>query len=229
MIIAHRLLKNRIPSHEYVLLTKNLLSQIKDDRESVELNWQMAAEEFPAIGKVEFNYAFLEELKHNVPDPPQPDTHYSVDNSSYIETGIETNFRNVYALVCDISNRVHWMEGVCDVEQGEESGPYIGSIQYCVFNDFKVLVSPISLNMSDHEIIYAERWTAKEKNFTAIYEFRFRPINNTNCQLANRVLAVEGTELSPDVKAFLMQNLQTSSENLKAYCEKAIKVEYADP
>ena len=228
MIIAHRLLKNRIQSNEYVLFTKNLLSHVNDNEETVKLNWQMAAEEFPAIGRVEFNYALLEEIKRNMPDPPKPETHYVVDDSPYIETQIQANFKDVYSVVSDMTNRSQWMYGVQNVEQGDQSGPYIGSIQYCVFNDFKALVSPLSLKMSDKEIIYAEAWNAEEKNFSAVYEFRFRPINETGCQLANRILAAEGGELTSEHRTFSMQNLRVSSENLKVYCENAIKLEYAD-
>src|SRR4030095_7200468 len=222
IIIAHRLLKNTIPSKEYVLITKNLLNQANDNDESIELNWQMAAEEFPAIGKVEFNYAILENVKQNIPDPPKPNSHYTVDDSSYVEMEIQANFKDVYAIVSDVNNRVHWIEGLRNVELGEASGPFIGSIQHFVFDHFKVMVSPLSLKMSDKEIIYAETWNDEEINLSAVCEFRFRYINKTDCHLVNRVLAAEDKILAPEVKTLLMQKLLASSENLKTYCENII-------
>jgi len=228
MIIAHRLLKNKIPSNEYVLITKSLLNQPNNNDEPVGLNWQMATEEFPAIGKVEFNYAILENVKQNIPDPPKPNTHYTVDDDSpYIETEIQANFKDVYAIVSDMNMRVHWIEGLRNVELGEASGPYIGSIQHFVFDHFKVIVSPLSLKMSDKEIIYAETWNDEEINLSAVCEFRFRHVDITDCHLVNRVLAAVDKVLVPEVKTLLMQKLLASSENLKTYCENIINAGYA--
>src|SRR5262245_66446563 len=54
MVIAHRLLKNGTPSGEYILATPSCfdLSSLKQPPGA--LTWQRASDEYPAIGKVEY-------------------------------------------------------------------------------------------------------------------------------------------------------------------------------
>src|SRR4030095_6715590 len=45
MIVAHRLLKNSIENHEYLLITEKLLEQAVDTPETLELEWFSSSEE----------------------------------------------------------------------------------------------------------------------------------------------------------------------------------------
>src|SRR5215831_7663182 len=86
MIVAHRLLKNSIGNNEYVLITEKLLHQMDDSPEVVaEMKWNSLSEEYPALGKVEYRFALLNEARKNVSEPPHPDNKYRTDNTSYLE------------------------------------------------------------------------------------------------------------------------------------------------
>ena len=59
MIIAHRLLKNNIPSNQYILTTKSYTDNFDNIGDTYELSWQKAIEEYPSIEKVAYEYTVL--------------------------------------------------------------------------------------------------------------------------------------------------------------------------
>jgi hypothetical protein len=80
MVVAHRLLKNGIQRHEYLLLSKSYLDECGNGKEGDDasasfitahlsrliaecLEWQSGWEEYSSIGKVEYEYACLEPLR----------------------------------------------------------------------------------------------------------------------------------------------------------------------
>jgi hypothetical protein len=65
VIIAHRLLKNKIPFDEYILLSENLLDQYKDEKLEHNFGWgQLHSKDtsFKHIGDISYNYINLEPL-----------------------------------------------------------------------------------------------------------------------------------------------------------------------
>ncbi|MEK7255775.1 MAG: DUF2652 domain-containing protein, partial [Bacteroidota bacterium] len=71
MIVAHRLLKNGIEKHEYLLLSKPYLSSSGSAPVLLTpLFWQSGTEEYSSIGKVDYEFANLSDLRASVPDPP---------------------------------------------------------------------------------------------------------------------------------------------------------------
>lgn len=88
MIVAHRLLKNSINNNEYVLMTEKLLQHVPDNGEAISMEWVSSFEEYASIGKVDYSFTLLTEVRKNVPDPPPLQNHYRTDNTSYIEISI---------------------------------------------------------------------------------------------------------------------------------------------
>lgn len=59
MIIAHRLLKNSIPSSEYILATNAYRDHFQEEEKSTGLKWQPLVETYDNIGEVGYAYAQL--------------------------------------------------------------------------------------------------------------------------------------------------------------------------
>ena len=59
VIIAHRLLKNKIYSHEYILITNGFLSHVEDGGENYNRTWKEYNEEFDAIGVIACHFTLL--------------------------------------------------------------------------------------------------------------------------------------------------------------------------
>jgi hypothetical protein len=72
MIVAHRLLKNGINNNEYLLITEKLFKQASEMSEADEMEWLSSSEQYASIGKVDYHFALLNDVRKNVPEPSAP-------------------------------------------------------------------------------------------------------------------------------------------------------------
>ena len=219
MIVAHRLLKNSIGNNEYVLITEKLLQQMKDSPEAIEMEWSSLSEEYPAIGKVEYRFALLNEARKKVSDPPPPNNNYRTDKTPYLEVEISANFRDVYMTMMDIEGRYKWMPGMQKAEQ-EVPELLIGSTHHCTFENYHATISPLRMTLSEEGIMYAERCNVQEMHLSLIYEFVFKKMDEKRCMLTTRFINDSECFIPEELNAALFDQLQQMCESLKAYCEK---------
>jgi hypothetical protein len=219
MIIAHRLLKNSIDNHEYLLMSEKLLQQVPDLPDMAEMEWTSSSEEYASIGKVDYRFTLLDKAKRNVPEPPAPQNYYHTDDTSYLEIPIAADFLNSYLVLMDIPGRPQWMSNLQRIDQ-DMPGVFIGSIHHCIFKDHQSVISPLQMTSSDERIMYAESCKIKEMNISVVYEFLFKKMNEHTCSLASRFMNVGESPLSPEGNSFLFKQMQQMTESLKTHCEK---------
>jgi hypothetical protein len=204
-------------------MTQNCLEQVADSNDDSGLEWQKSEEEYPSIGKVNFQFALLENLKSNIPDPPLMEVQYNVDDRSTLETVINRPFKVVYLNVIDIMNRAHWVKGFTKIEAGEDHA-YVGSLHTCVFQDYRAVITPLKRMINNEEVIYVEKMSVDVMDLEVIYEDRFRPTSSGGCQLDCRVMSASDTPLSSEAHYYLFEDLRKSCRNLKEYCEQGVGV-----
>ena len=223
MIIAHRLLKNSIKSDEYLLVTNTCLEHVHSSNDDSGLDWQTSEEEYASIGKVNFQYALLEQLKLNIPDPPKPEVSYSVDENQFVQVVISLPFKEAYMRAIDMPGRVHWMNGLQCLGESEDHA-YIGSLHTCIFQDFEARITPLKLNMGGGELIYAEQMTIPEMNVDLIYEYRFRSVGPAQSEVICRLIENNDKYLPDELRYHFFEGMRKSCNRLKEYCEGRIAV-----
>ena len=219
MIVAHRLLKNSIPSNEYLLMTEKLLQQSSGLTDEAEMTWASSSEEYASIGKVEYRYALLNEARKKIPEPPAPDYSYRIDNTSYLEMTIAANYRDVYMVLMNIPGRPEWQQGLQKVEQ-DIPVVFVGSVHYCSFENYKAVISPIRMTLSDDGIVYAESCRIEELNLSLVHEFVFKKENENSSKFSCRFIKVGESPISEELYTSLIDQQQQMAERLKEYCEK---------
>ncbi|HTE29975.1 MAG TPA: DUF2652 domain-containing protein [Chryseolinea sp.] len=217
MIIAHRLLKNGIDSNEYILVTDSFIQQLQDTTDPSGLLWNSSSEVFPSLGKINYQYALLENLKSSIPDPPRYEISYTAQESAMFDLEIEAFYKDVYMTLIDISGRVRWLKGLHKVTT-EDHHPSVGSLYRCYFDDVVVEVTPSIVRHMEDEIFYAETIIVEASTIYTVNEYRLRPVGK-GCQLSCRILALDGKELHESTHAFLLEGLQRSCIHLKSFCE----------
>ena len=155
VIVAHRLMKNSIPSNEYMLLTEKLWDHLPDAHEPYELEWSSLSDEFASIGKIDYRFAHLETVRKMAPDPPPPDNYYRTDNTSSLELSIDANFRDIYMMIMNIPGRAEWVPGLQKVEQDTPMA-FVGSVHYLTFEKYGAVVSPLQMTVTNEGVFYAE-------------------------------------------------------------------------
>lgn len=218
MIVAHRLLKNSIDNNEYLLLTEKLLRQLPDDSEE-EVEWTRAAEEYPAIGKIEYRFMLLNEARNKVPDPPPVQNHYRTDDTTHLEVQIDANYFDVYLVASNIPGREEWMPGLKRVQQ-EGSDVYIGSVHQCVYEDYDATVSPLRMTASNEGIMFAESCDIPSADLSLVYELVFTKIDDNTCKFNCRFMNTVDSPIPEEMNTLLSAQLKRMAEALKTICEK---------
>lgn len=219
MIVAHRLLKNTVDSNEYVLLTEKLLQEAPEPLETVEVNWKSSSEEYASIGKVKYKYALLNEARKKIPQPLAQQNNYATDDTSFLETIIAANYRDVYMMLMNIPGRAEWQTGLKKVEQ-DMPGVFIGSTHYCSFENFRAIISPVKMDFSDEGIFYAESCSIDELNISLIHEFVCKKETEKTCRFSCRFINNNQYPISAELYASLLSQQQQMAEHLKEACEK---------
>ncbi len=219
MIVAHRLLKNSIDNHEYLLITEKLLQQVSDSSDPVEMEWIRSSEEYASIGKIDYHFALLNEARKKVPDPPDPPDYTVSDNSSYLELPIAINFRNVYMVLMNIPDRVEWVPGLLNVEQ-EIPAVFVGSVHHCTFEHCRIVISPIRVLISDEGIMYAESFKVAEGDYFLILEFVIKRINEKSSSFGWRFFNAGESPLPETTRSAFFDKFKSAAEALKTHCEE---------
>ncbi len=219
VIIAHRLLKNSVPSNEYLLLTEKLLNGAADAPGESELDWINSSDEYGSIGRVNYRFALLDAVSKKVPDPPPLRDDYPKDATPFIEMLIGANFVDVYMMVMNIPGRSEWIPGLQKIEQ-DRPEVFVGSVHACTFENYRTVISPLRMTKSNEEIFYAESCRIEEMNISLVHEFVFTNVNDKCCLFAWRFLNTGSTPFSDEINSVLLARMQEMAEVLKLYFER---------
>ncbi|HTE28968.1 MAG TPA: DUF2652 domain-containing protein [Chryseolinea sp.] len=219
MIVAHRLLKNRIDNNEYLLISEKFLQQMADPADAVEMEWTSSFEEYPSIGKIDYHFTLLNEARKKVPEPPVPKKYYHTDNTSYLEMPISANYLDVYMVMMNIPGRHEWVPGLKKVEQ-DVARTFVGSIHHCTFEEYQATISPLQMKISDEGILFAETCAIPEMDVSLVYEFVFKKIADDTCGFAARFMNAREVPIPAETHAFLFRKMQEMAQSLKEHCEK---------
>lgn len=224
MIVAHRLLKNSINNNEYLLLTEKFLQQMPDERDEEEMEWISSSEEYPAIGKIGYRFALLNDARNRVPDPPPVQNEYRTDNTLSHEIIIEANYFDVYLLASNIPGREEWMPGLRKVQQ-DVPDVFIGSTHHCTFDEYEAVVSPLRMTASDEGIMFAESCYIQDHGLSLIYELVSRKNHNDTCRFSCRFMNSMESSIPAGINELLTNQLMQMAEALKVLSEKQRKPE----
>lgn len=216
MIVAHRLLKNSIENHEYILLTEKLLEEAESSSENP-VEWISSSEEYPSLGKITYRYTLLNDARDKVPDPP-PLKDYISDDTATRNITIALPFEDACMALVDIPGRTRWMPGLEEVTQDGEN-VFIGSVHQCRFEDHIAVVSPLRMTSSPEGVLYAESCNIEKPGLSLVYEYVFRKSGSNDCMLSYRFINAGQDPLSPGIAASIFDELQESIARFKQHCE----------
>ncbi|HUR30562.1 MAG TPA: DUF2652 domain-containing protein [Saprospiraceae bacterium] len=195
MIIAHRLLKNSIKSSEYLLLTKNYLTNIADGEEEHELAWDTSNESYSSIGMVEFQYASLEPFKTMVPTIPKMGREVILDSSAPLEIEIWEDFKEVFNTMTDLSARKEFVYALKEIEFIIPVA-IIGMKFTYIFEDLSIIVEPINIKAEEKTIFYAEHHRIEELDVDYNLHFTLNDLGNKGSKFILHISPDEGATLS---------------------------------
>jgi len=151
VIVAHQLLKNDIPQHEYWLVTKNLLQDDQPSELAQWMRWNVSAKQ-TENGEIRFHYTQLSPLKDEIPQSPAPQLElkekvkmlsvsrdYDVQIKTLVYTIVHFEFRHL------------WHIGVKSVDEVEHFLPGIGTRHRHVLDNGEIVMMYTSSFVYDPE------------------------------------------------------------------------------
>src|SRR6185295_9989699 len=124
VILVHRLLKNDIPEHEYMMVTENIPLEQLTSSGKKDFDWIkiMKGSSTYDLGTVEYSYSHFKSLYNSIPEPAKPEVKlYRVKNPIRYEIEINAPIGIVYDALIDLPQRMNYMVGIKEVKVHDEA------------------------------------------------------------------------------------------------------------
>ncbi len=161
VIHAHRLLKNAIDSHEYILFT---------DRFSRELDEIKIPEpRFQWLDKIEngadnkssdeaiYRFILLKPLFGQLKKPEVPALPEAGEKAAKLEVVINQNTDVLYQIFSNLGLRHEWVANIQEIVKPEDEINQAGSVHTCVIDHQPMKIQALGRKEDDKKIVYAER------------------------------------------------------------------------
>jgi Protein of unknown function (DUF2652) len=148
VIVAHQLLKNDIPQHEYWLVTKDLHGQ--PAKLTQWMQWHASAKETES-GAIRFYYTQLGPLKNDIPQPSIPQELAKKTKMLSVSRAYDVDIKTLCYTVLHFEFRHLWHVGIQTIDEVEHFLPGIGSRHRYVLDNGKTARMYISSFVYDPE------------------------------------------------------------------------------
>jgi len=159
LIKAHRLLKNSIGVHEYLLLSESFSGEI-DSLDSGSESWvkfSKGSSVYEDLGEIHYHFILLKGLKNNV-DEVEPIQLVPNDSNPVTYEGvIEQPADIVFEVISNLDYRLMWSKGIKELRYDRNKINRAGMKHVCVFSGSKVEIETVKIDSEDNQLIYGER------------------------------------------------------------------------
>lgn len=217
MIVAHRLLKNDVNSHEYILVTSSCCEAIGHNNSNGILSWSKSSQTYPAIGKVDYEFATLTEYKAQIPRPPARPRFVVVKGDDNLGIVINAPLTTVYQTLINVDKRPEWLMGVDSINR-EMTSERLSMQHNCVFMGMVLINTAVYADFSEDHSIYSERVEVSDIGATIMLHYDLYPhdgagtLLNVNVNWMNATIPAENRQAMMEAEA-------TNLDLFKGVCE----------
>lgn len=155
IIVAHQLLKNDIPEHEYWLVTQNLLES--NSLQLKELQWESSSKQ-TETGVISFQYAHLGKLRTEIEQDFSGRTDLKEMSQVFsVHREFDTDIITLFHATGDFQYRNRWVEGLKAVEELTHYLPRVGMKCRCITDNGDMVIYSNDFYYTDHKIEFSER------------------------------------------------------------------------
>ena len=166
VIVAHQLLKNDIPQHEYWLVTKDLLHDHSPANLTQWMKWDSSAKQTES-GEIPFHYTQLGQLKKQI--PPEPPFNKELSQKvkvMSVSRVYDAHIITMFHATGDFQYRHRWQQGVQRVEELGHFLPRVGMRCRFITDNGDVVVYATGYSFRPDKIEFSE---TDEKRNNALY------------------------------------------------------------
>ena len=228
VIVAHRLMKNDVPSEEYALFTDQVMQACSTWVNVQEIAWSEpeAGEGAYDFGAVSYCYLSLDALVEHVPEPTiedyglQGQTTAVVTHDALLDAPIDMAFN----VVSDLAIRHEWLVGLKDSDMLNSKITQHGATHRCVIkgDESDPFIITHSFEAGQDYIAFTD--SNQKQGVDAV--FTLLKVSETQCRLRIHYLIKRNffkeLLIKLTMKKKLTANLKASCERLNDYCTNLI-------
>lgn len=219
MIIAHRLLKNTINSHEYILITNQCCEALGNVEENPAFKWLKSNQSYDSIGNIEFRYAALSDFKSRIPPPPVRPEFVVQKGDDNLEIIINAPLKTVYQTLINVDKRPEWLAGVDSIKR-EMTSERIGMRHNCIFMGLELVNTAIFNSYNDEHSKYTEQVEAHDIGLTIMVNYDLYSEGEKSTRMIVNVNWMN-SELPKENKMGMIEAEKTNLDLFKTACEKS--------
>ncbi len=215
VILAHRLMKNEVPSDNYILLSDPVELNRNTDQEE----FKTSTVEYPEIGEVSFNYLDVNKWISETPELPDHRPINYVSNPVKFRIEINKDIDFVHRFLVSLKHRKEWSTQLVDFIYDKDKVDRIGSKHDCVLPDNIVHISSVANNYGKDHITYAERAEKIGIIPESFHIFTLNKLTENSCELLAEHHIKLFFPLNLIIKSKLKKGIVTGMKEFKRLCE----------
>ncbi|MXN64331.1 DUF2652 domain-containing protein [Stappia sp. GBMRC 2046] len=219
MIVAHRLMKNAIDSHEYILMTGPCCEAVGPSVPDVDLEWRKSSQAYDVIGDVDFEFATLTRYRAKVPRPPARPRFVINRGEDNLEIEIRAPMKTVYQTLVNVDMRTEWMTGGAPVNR-DMTSERIGMQHNCIFEGMKLINRAAAADYGEEHSLYCEYVEMPDLDLKVAVYYEMDRLEDGNTRLNFNVNWM-GASLPAENKMGMIGAMKPHLEALKEVCENA--------
>ncbi|MDZ7775107.1 MAG: DUF2652 domain-containing protein [Bacteroidales bacterium] len=159
VIISHQLLKNEVPSDEYLLITKQLLSEMPDVENKSTDNFQKveASAKYDHYGEVPYVYYDFNFLHKKVESYSREYKKFIKANTIWERVAINSPPFTLFEIISNLKYRKRWNKAIRSLSYNEQEVNHTGNMHTCVIKDMNLEIETLPVDTSGTDITYGER------------------------------------------------------------------------
>jgi hypothetical protein len=165
VILAHRLLKNDLESHEYLLVTGAMLEaqgveadgSMPDAASPPWGDWATGSSTYDDLGPVPYRYLSLSPLLERIPEPPLPTAATRSKNPLIRDTFVNRPLPELFELVSNFDSRLLWNTSVDDLRYEADRLNRVGTRHQCVIGGDLIEFETVTDDFGEGRVAYGER------------------------------------------------------------------------
>jgi Protein of unknown function (DUF2652) len=217
MIIAHRLMKNNVPTSEYILMTDDYFNNEVTTTSLFE--WKPGHDLYMVLGDINYHYARLEKLRIEIKNPEKLEDFSSLFTvAQNLELEINAPLDLVHRILTDQSEKVNFVTGLKNLEY-DSSINRIGSTHVCEFDEDKVDIRTLQeINNSD-DVVYIEKATSLNTGFVMLTYYELKRLKKDVTSISFRALTGDRKPIPAPFSVQIYEQSKSGLSAMKGYIE----------
>ncbi len=156
VVVAHRLLKNKIGHSQYILYSDQYRAHYGMDENATTL-LESGNLQINEIGTIGFKYTLIDSWESKVKIEDGQALGYKSAKPVVQEVLITDTLPNIYQLISDFKYRSLWNEEAISIEYDSQKLNRLGTEHYCIVNKEKLSFETVTQSFDNNPYVYGEK------------------------------------------------------------------------